>query len=187
MKQLLKGLIRTALERAGRAGELQLDIIPDPQVEAPREAGHGDLATNVAMVLARSTRRPPRQIADTVVKHLHDPDGLVERVEIAGPGFINFALSDTAWRRRLAEILDAGESYGSSSFGKGRRVQVEFVSANPTGPLHVGHGRGAATGDAIARILAAAGFLVEREYYVNDAGTQMEVLGRSVYARYLEQ
>ncbi len=187
MKQLLKGLIRAALERAGRAGELQLDTVPDPQVEAPREAGHGDLATNVAMVLARPTRRPPRQIADIVVKHLHDPDGLVERVEIAGPGFINFALSDAAWRRRLAEILDAGESYGSSSFGKGRRVQVEFVSANPTGPLHVGHGRGAATGDAMARILAAAGFLVEREYYVNDAGAQMEALGRSVYARYLEQ
>jgi arginyl-tRNA synthetase len=186
MKPLLRALIRDALGRAVRAGELADGPPVDPPIEVPREAGHGDLSSSVAMLMARAVRKPPRQVAEILVKHLEDPEGLLQQVEIAGPGFVNFTLSPAAWRRRLGEILAAGDAYGSSHLGAGRRVQVEFVSANPTGPLHVGHGRGAATGDALARILEAAGFVVEREYYVNDAGGQMATLGRSVYARYLQ-
>lgn len=178
--------MRTALERATENGELELDRIPEPHFEVPREQGHGDLATNVAMSLAKSARRPPREIAEKIVSCLDDSSGLIDRAEIAGPGFINFTLSTRAWHDRLVEIIGTGDTYGSSDTGAGERVQVEFVSANPTGPLHIGHGRGAATGDAIARILEATGCSVEREYYINDAGVQMQVLGRSVHARYLE-
>jgi len=185
MKLLLKRLLEEALERAREAGDLAVDALPEPYVESPREQEHGDLATNVAMVLARAARKKPRDIAGLLVERIDDRDGSLKSVEIAGPGFINFTFSDEAWRRRLLEILGAGDSFGSSSQGAGRRIQVEFVSANPTGPLHIGHGRGAATGDALARVLEAAGFEVEREYYVNDAGGQMDVLGRSVLARYL--
>ncbi len=186
MKERLRTLVRDALQRAVESGELSLDSIPEPHLEVPREQGHGDLATNVAMSLAKSARCAPRQIAEKIVAAIEDPEGLIERSEIAGPGFINFALTPAAWRTRLRDIISAGDSYGSCDVGAGERVQVEFVSANPTGPLHIGHGRGAATGDAIARILDAAGYSVEREYYVNDAGGQMRVLGRSVRARYLE-
>ncbi|TFH25333.1 MAG: arginine--tRNA ligase, partial [Myxococcales bacterium] len=186
MKDRLRSLVRTALERATENGELELDRIPEPHFEVPREQGHGDLATNVAMSLAKSARRPPREIAEKIVSCLDDSSGLIDRAEIAGPGFINFTLSTRAWHDRLVEIIGTGDTYGSSDTGAGERVQVEFVSANPTGPLHIGHGRGAATGDAIARILEATGCSVEREYYINDAGVQMQVLGRSVHARYLE-
>jgi len=186
MKDFLKGLICEALERAMNAGDLSIPDVPDPHVESPRDDGHGDLATNVAMTLAKAARRPPREIADAIVRHLDDRAGAVREVEIAGPGFINFTFSDAAWRERLLSIIAAGDDYGSCALGEGRRIQVEFVSANPTGPLHIGHGRGAATGDALARILEAAGYDVDREYYVNDAGGQMEVLGRSVRARYLQ-
>ncbi len=187
MKALLRRLIREALERAARAGELALEEIPDPPIEIPKEAGHGDLASTVALGLARVARRPPREIAETVRRHIEDPGGVLDSVEVAGPGFINFTFSRTAWLRKLLEILAAGERYGSSQLGSGRRIQIEFVSANPTGPLHIGHGRGAATGDALARVFEACGYEVEREYYVNDAGRQMETLGRSVYARYAQQ
>ncbi|MEE8311500.1 MAG: arginine--tRNA ligase [Candidatus Binatia bacterium] len=186
MKDRLRSLVRAALERATESGELELDRIPEPHFEVPREQGHGDLATNVAMSLAKSAKRAPREIAEKIVSCLDDSAGLVDRAEIAGPGFINFTLSTRAWRERLVEIIGAGDTYGSSDTGAGERVQVEFVSANPTGPLHIGHGRGAATGDAIARLLEAAGYCVEREYYINDAGVQMQALGRSVHARYLE-
>lgn len=186
MKDRLRRLVRGALESATARGQLDLETIPDPHIETPREQGHGDLSTNVAMALAKTARRAPREIAEVIVASLDDPSGLVESAEIAGPGFINFSLSRAAWCDRLVEIINAGEHYGASELGVGQRIQVEFVSANPTGPLHIGHGRGAATGDAICRILEAAGYAVEREYYINDAGVQMEVLGRSVRARYLE-
>ncbi|TFH29724.1 MAG: arginine--tRNA ligase, partial [Myxococcales bacterium] len=139
-----------------------------------------------AMTLAKSAGKPPRAIAEAILAHLHDPTGTLVKSEIAGPGFLNFTFSDGAWRLRLVEILQAGEAYGCLTLGAGKRVQVEFVSANPTGPLHVGHGRGAAVGDAVARILEAAGYSVDREYYVNDAGNQIATLGRSLRARYLE-
>lgn len=186
MKARLRGLVDRALERAREAGELASAETPSYVVEVPREEGHGDLATNVAMMLARAEKKAPRAIAEIVAKHLTSGDGLVARAEAAGPGFLNVTFSDEAWRARLLEILAAGDDYGHGDAGRGRRIQVEFCSANPTGPLHIGHGRGAATGDAIARLLEAAGYEVEREYYINDAGVQIDTLGRSVVARYLQ-
>lgn len=186
MKARLRGLIDEALASARAAGELVSDATPPYVVEVPREEGHGDLATNVAMTLARAERRAPRDVAKTLLARLGDGGGSVAKVEIAGPGFLNVTFSEAAWRERLLEILAAADAYGASDVGAGRRVQIEFCSANPTGPLHIGHGRGAATGDAIARLLEAAGYRVDREYYVNDAGVQVENIGRSVRARYLE-
>ena len=186
MKDLLKGLVEEALVRAKDAGVLPIEKVPEPFVEVPRDRSHGDLSTNIAMSLAKSARMAPRAIAEVVIEHLPERDELVRDVQIAGPGFINFTFSAAAWRRRLLEIVSAGDGYGSSDVGDGKRVQVEFVSANPTGPLHIGHGRGAAVGDALARVLEAAGYDVFREYYVNDAGNQMAVLGDSVFARYRE-
>lgn len=187
MKESLRKLLERALRTAREAGALPAaadEAVIELQV--PRDPSHGDAATNVAMTLARSAKMPPRAIAEVLLSHLRDDDGVLVRSEVAGPGFINFTFSDAAWRERLVEILGAGERFGSSGMGARARVQVEFVSANPTGPLHVGHGRGAAVGDALARILDAAGFRVEREYYVNDAGNQIATLGRSLWSRYLE-
>ncbi|MEE9300110.1 MAG: arginine--tRNA ligase [Alphaproteobacteria bacterium] len=154
-------------------------------VEPPREAGHGDLASNAAMVLAKPAGRKPRELAALIASKLEAmPE--VTTVEIAGPGFINLTLSDGFWHARLSEMLEAGAGYGLTDLGQGRRINVEYVSANPTGPLHVGHGRGAVFGDALANLLEAVGFDVTREYYINDAGAQLEALGRSVYYRYQE-
>lgn len=186
MKSLLRELLSDALVRARDGGTLNLEQVPPIHVEVPRDAGNGDLASNVAMSLAKPLRKAPRQIAEAILANLEDQDGLLESSELAGPGFLNFTFSAAAWRRRLLEIIEAGDEFGRVDVGHGCRVQVEFVSANPTGPLHIGHGRGAATGDALCRVLAAAGFEVDREYYVNDAGVQMQVLGRSVHARYLQ-
>ncbi|HAA02857.1 MAG TPA: arginine--tRNA ligase [Syntrophobacteraceae bacterium] len=154
------------------------------ELEIPKIAEHGDYASNVAMALTRILKRNPREIAQRIVDNLNDPDKLLERTEIAGPGFINFFVSPSAWTMVLKDIMRQAEGYGRQNLGQGQRVQVEFVSANPTGPLHIGHGRGAATGDVIARILDACGYNVEREYYINDAGNQMDTLGRSLYFRY---
>jgi arginyl-tRNA synthetase len=187
MKDALRTLIVSALEKACADGVLSLESIPEPHLEVPRDTTHGDLASNIAMSLAKPAKMAPRAIAEAICERLSDDAGLLRAVEVAGPGFINFSFSDAAWRSRLIEILDAGDDFGSCDIGKGKRVQVEFVSANPTGPLHIGHGRGAVVGDALARVLAAAGYDVDREYYVNDAGRQMEMLGRSILARYLEQ
>lgn len=186
MKARLRGLIDRALEAARAGGELSSAGPAGYVVEVPREEGHGDLATNVAMILAKPERKSPRAIAEILQKHLARADDLIARVETAGPGFLNVTFTDAAWRSRLLDILAAGENYGQGDEGQGRRIQVEFCSANPTGPLHIGHGRGAATGDAIARLLEAAGYQVEREYYINDAGVQIDTLGRSVLARYLQ-
>jgi arginyl-tRNA synthetase len=133
MKAALRSLIAEALERARASGDLAIDEIPEIHVEVPREQGHGDLASNVAMSLARSARKAPRAIAETILRHLHDPAGLVSRSEAAGPGFLNFTFSASAWRSRLLEIIGEGATYGSSALGRGKRIQVEFVSANPTG------------------------------------------------------
>lgn len=153
--------------------------------EPPRDASHGDVATNAAMVLAKPTGKKPRDLADIIAAELRGLPHVVA-VEIAGPGFINLRLDDDFWRQRLAEILQAGPAYGDSAMGGGRAVNVEYVSANPTGPMHVGHGRGAVFGDALALLLAKAGFAVTKEYYVNDAGAQVDVLARSVHLRYRE-
>ena len=154
-------------------------------VEPPRDASHGDLATNAAMVLAKPAGTNPRALAEAIAPKLKElPD--VTSVEVAGPGFINIRLSPSAWRNELKSILVAGDEYGLSDVGRNERVNVEYVSANPTGPMHMGHCRGAVVGDALARLLEAAGFRVTKEYYVNDAGGQVDVLARSLHMRYRE-
>ena len=155
-------------------------------VEPPRDAAHGDLATNAAMVLAKAAGTNPRALAEAIKPKLAALPG-VTSVEIAGPGFINLRLADDAWRDELTTILAAGEDYGLSSAGANERVNVEYVSANPTGPMHMGHCRGAVVGDALARLLEAAGFRVTKEYYVNDAGSQVDTLARSAHLRYREK
>ncbi|WP_440997620.1 arginine--tRNA ligase [Arhodomonas sp. SL1] len=185
MKHQLAGLLAQAMESLKAAGELPTDIELDIQVERGRGAGHGDFATNTAMRLAKPAKRPPREIAEALVGAL-PRHPYVERVEVAGPGFINFFLTDEAAFAVIRDVWEQGEGFGRSDAGAGRRILVEFVSANPTGPLHVGHGRGAAFGSALAKLLSAAGFEAHREYYVNDAGRQMDILAVSVLLRYLE-
>lgn len=185
MKQQVKGLFTGALERLAADGLLPGDGLPDVQVERTRDQRHGDFSSNAALVLAKRARIKPRDLAARLVAAL-PPSPLVERVEIAGPGFVNVFLALAAYRALVPEILTTGPAYGRSAVGAGKRVQVEFVSANPTGPLHVGHGRGAAYGAVVADLLAAVGFRVYREYYVNDAGRQMDILAISVWLRYLE-
>jgi arginyl-tRNA synthetase len=172
--------IRAELERvAAGLGADGLEFV----LERPRDTGHGDLATNLAMLLARRERTDPRRMAERVVAQLRLPPGVVSRTEIAGPGFINFWLAETQLAAALAAILERGRDYGRSADGAGLKVNIEFVSANPTGPLHVGHGRGAALGDAIASLYEWTGHAVTREFYINDAGVQIDRLAESLWAR----
>jgi len=159
--------------------------IPAIQIERTKDKAHGDFACNIAMMLARSVKKNPRQIASLLVENLAEAD-FITKVEIAGPGFINFTLSAETAQEVVKSVMEQGQEYGRSKLGEGRSVQVEFVSANPTGPLHVGHGRGAAYGSVVSSLLLAVGFDVHREYYVNDAGRQMDILATSVWLRYLE-
>ena len=154
-------------------------------VEPPRDASHGDLATNAAMVLAKAVGENPRALAERIAAALR-ADRDVAAVDVAGPGFVNLRLSDDFWQARLGDMLDAADAYGRSDIGAGRKVNVEYVSANPTGPMHVGHCRGAVVGDALANIMGFAGYRVTKEYYINDAGAQIDVLARSVMLRYRE-
>jgi arginyl-tRNA synthetase len=154
-------------------------------VETPREAAHGDMATNAAMVLAKDARKPPRELAEAIAAKLR-ADELVDRAEVAGPGFINLTLKPAAWIGALRAVLHAGADYARSRVGQGAPVNVEYVSANPTGPMHVGHTRGAVFGDALANLLVATGYAVTREFYINDAGAQIDTLARSAYLRYRE-
>ena len=154
-------------------------------VEPPRDAAHGDMATNAAMVLAKPAGMQPRAIADALAAHLAK-DARITSAEVAGPGFLNLRLATSMWQRVVKDALQAGQSYGKSALGQGQRVNVEFVSANPTGPMHVGHVRGAVVGDALSNLLAFAGWNVTREYYINDGGAQVDVLARSAYERYRE-
>lgn len=181
----MKRVLQQLLAQAAASALPEINTSQEPHVERTRDTSHGDFASNIAMTLTRAAKRPPREIAQAIVDAL-PVDRRIEKVEIAGPGFINFFLSGGAFRAIIPEILDAGDAYGHSDIGAGERVLVEFVSANPTGPLHVGHGRGAAYGDCVARLLNAAGYDVAREYYVNDAGRQMDILALSLYLRYLE-
>ena len=185
MKQQIQRLISQALEQIVAAGSLPEVPQQEPIIERTRDAQHGDFACNIAMVLAKVARCKPRDLAEKIVAALPD-SAEVSKVEIAGPGFINFYLSSDAYYALVPKILSEGHGFGRSKLGAGMRVQVEFVSANPTGPLHVGHGRGAAYGAVVADLLEAVGFDVHREYYVNDAGRQMDILGTSVWLRYLE-
>jgi arginyl-tRNA synthetase len=184
MKKRLEGLLQHALVKSIEGGALKLDSLPPLLFEVPKDRAFGDLATTVALGLAREARRAPRQIAEIIVSHIEDPDGVLASTEIAGPGYVNFRFSPRFWTQCLTEI--ERDDYGPAPLGAGRTVQVEFVSANPTGPLTIGHGRNAVLGDALARLLEATGHQVTREYYFNNAGRQMRVLGESVKARYLE-
>ncbi len=185
MKTAIAKLLDTALQAVPE------DLVPATargvgiEVEATRDAGHGDFASNLAMRLAKAARTNPRKVAEALVRALPSSE-FVDKVEIAGAGFINFFLREGAYQQVIGQVLKAGEQYGRSDAGQGRRVQVEFVSANPTGPLHVGHGRHAAYGATLANLLSACGYAVEREYYINDAGRQMEILAVSTWLRYLE-
>jgi arginyl-tRNA synthetase len=165
------------------------DSAPAPEVtlEVPRQPEHGDFACSLAMGLAKRLGKPPRAIAEDLITRLGDAGGLLVSAEIAGPGFINLRIAPEAWQKLVGTIIDAGGEYGRSQIGEGEKLQVEFVSANPTGPLSTGHGRQAILGDCLARLLAKVGFEVTREYYFNDGGRQMRVLGDSVKARYLEE
>ena len=184
MKSHLKELLLRAIEKTAKGEELEMTDLPPLLLEPPKQKEFGDLACNVAMVWAKQRRKPPRAIAQAIVKNLEDRDGILAKVEIAGPGFLNFSFSPKFYYERLREFEARQEL--TPNLGQGEKVQVEFASANPTGPLHVGHGRVAVIGDVLARLLAATGFSVEREYYVNDAGKQMEKLGQSIYVRYRE-
>ena len=184
MRSHLRELLTRAIEKTAKGGELNSSELPPLLLEPPKQREFGDLATNVAMIWAKSAKRPPRAIAEAILKNIDDPDGVLARTEIAGPGFLNFTFSSKFYVQQLRELA-AGKG-SAIDLGHGRKVQVEFASVNPTGPLHVGHGRVAVIGDVLARLHEATGFTVEREYYVNDAGNQMENLGRSLYARYRE-
>ena len=186
MRPLLQSLVADALARLQQEGVIaSAPAAAEVHVERTRDKGHGDFASNVALTLAKAARTAPRALAERIAAALPQHDA-IERVEIAGPGFINFFLLPHAQLGVLLEVLEAADAYGQSRIGNGQRVLVEFVSANPTGPLHVGHGRGAAYGSSLANLLSTAGFEVEREYYVNDAGRQMDILAVSVWLRYLE-
>ncbi len=186
MKEQLREIIGRTFEQCRREGLLSSVTLPNFTVELPRSRQHGDLATNIAMVLAKQEHRPPREIAGMFAEKLPQADACILKVEIAGPGFINCFIDACAWHDVLARIETQADQYGSSDIGQARKVMVEFVSANPTGPLHIGHGRGAAVGDAVARVLAFAGYDVTREYYINDVGNQMNNLGRATWLRYRE-
>ncbi len=185
-EQQLREALTQAAGRAVAADELPAEPMPAFTVEIPGDRAHGDLAANAAMVSARAFRQPPRKIAETLLRHLELSGTYLERAEVAGPGFLNFFLSPAYYAAVVADILEQGEDYGRSDFGQGKRVMVEFVSANPTGPMHMGNARGGALGDCLASVLDAAGYDVWREFYVNDAGNQIEKFGVSLEARYLQ-
>ena len=184
MKPELAALISEALEQLVSDGVLAEVPESPPQIDRPKDSSHGDLSCNIAMVLAKRAGMAPKELASKLIAALPD-NALVDRCDIAGPGFINFYINPSHHTEVVRTILESGAAYGRTDTGGGRRVQVEFVSANPTGPLHVGHGRGAAIGDSLGRLLEATGWSVQREFYYNDAGQQINNLALSVQARAL--
>lgn len=191
IKNKIKLLIFEAAKKAHKSGDIPLPDFPASghsgvELEEPKIQAHGDFSTNTAMVMAKIQKMPPRKIAEALIKNLDDRESIIDKTEIAGPGFINFFINPKAWVPVLQDVHEKDGQYGASSIGAGRKIQIEFVSANPTGPLHVGHGRGAAVGDSVANILAFSGYDVQREYYINDSGRQINTLGNSVFLRYRE-
>lgn len=184
MKSTVEQLLEQSLKALQQAGHLPTDLNVEAKVERAKDNNHGDYATNLALVLAKPCAQSPRKIAELIVAHL-PTNSLVDRVEIAGPGFINFFMQSKERTQIIAKVLMDGEAFGQRDIGKNQKVLIEFVSANPTGPLHVGHGRSAAFGASLANLLKAAGYAVSTEYYVNDAGRQMKILAVSVWLRYL--
>ena len=183
-KQAVRECVEAALNSAKAAGQLDFEAIPDFTVEQPRELAHGDFAANAAMLMAKACRKAPRDIAKAIAEHIDFAGTEIEKMEIAGPGFINFRMKEGWLGNCLAEMIEAGGDFGHSNVGKGEKVQVEFVSANPTGELHMGNARGAAIGDSLASIMAEAGFEVQREFYVNDAGNQIQKFANTLDALY---
>ncbi|WP_027148434.1 arginine--tRNA ligase [Methylobacter tundripaludum] len=186
MKKKIEELILQAVETLKSNGVLAQEITPNITIDRTRDPQHGDFASNLALMLAKQVSTNPRQLAEKLIAALPQ-DAAIVKVELAGPGFINFFIDPTAQYQVIKQIHDEGPKFGLSNVGAGKKVQVEFVSANPTGPLHVGHGRGAAYGSVVADLLQAIGFDVHREYYVNDAGRQMDILAASIWLRYLEE
>lgn len=185
MKAFIEKTIHEAIAQLQKQATLPADLTFQVQVERCREQKYGDFACNIALMLAKQTSRPPLDLAQQIVEHiLTSPK--IAKIEIAKPGFINFFLAENALQQVVEEVLDAGDTYGCTATGKGKRIHIEFVSANPTGPLHVGHGRSAAYGACVANLLTVIGYQVHREYYVNDAGRQMRILAVSVWLRYLQ-
>jgi arginyl-tRNA synthetase len=183
VQQKLKDEIHAAVQKAGLAAA---DQIPGVILEIPKEKAHGDYSTNMAMQLARVAKKAPRVIAEALIANIDRSKAFIEKIELAGPGFINFYLNNSYLTELIPTVLEAGEKYGETTIGNGQKVQVEFVSANPTGDLHLGHARGAAVGDSLCNILEKAGYQVSREYYINDAGNQINNLAISVEARYFQ-
>ncbi|MED4071463.1 arginine--tRNA ligase [Priestia endophytica] len=183
VQENLKAEVKQAVLKAGLATEEQL---PDVVLETPKDKTHGDYATNMAMQLARVARKAPRAIAEDIVANFDKTKASIEKLEIAGPGFINFYMNNSYLTDLIPVVMKAGDAYGETNVGEGEKVQVEFVSANPTGSLHLGHARGAAVGDSLCNILDKAGYEVSREYYINDAGNQINNLASSVEARYMQ-
>ena len=184
MRKKLTEIIKQAIDKSMTSGFLQTSTIPLLILEVPKDESKGDYATTIAMGMASLEKKPPRSIAEAIAGNIEDTEGIIERIEIAGPGYINFFLRTGSWLETLRKVIDLGDGYGQVNIGEAKPVQVEFVSANPTGPLHVGHGRGAAFGDSLSNLLRAAGYNVRKEYYINDVGNQMQTLGRSTWLRY---
>jgi arginyl-tRNA synthetase len=186
MKNFVRQLISSALDHAKKNGDLELSVMSEIVVEKPKEEKFGDFSTSLAMGLAKSERKKPYEIAEILSRHLLCNEDNIASVKIAGPGFLNLTMKPAFFLKRLLKVAEQADRYGSSNVGQGKKVLLEFVSANPTGPLHVGHGRGAAVGDMLGRLLDKAGYNVSTEYYINDVGNQMNTLGRSTWSRYLE-
>ena len=185
-KEEIKSIIIDAANKAISEGVLESAELTSFNVETPANREHGDYAVNAAMVWARVFHKAPRQIAEILVSNFNFEGSYVKSAEIAGPGFINFFLDDSYYADIVLDIENKGSDYGKSDFGKGERVLVEFVSANPTGPMHIGNARGGALGDCLAAVLSAAGYYTEREFYINDAGNQINKFGLSLDLRYLQ-
>lgn len=186
MKSFVRQLISSALDHAKKNGDLELSVMSEIVVEKPKEEKFGDFSTSLAMGLAKSERKKPYEIAEILSRHLLCNEDNIASVKIAGPGFLNLTMKPSFFLKRLLKVAEQADEYGSSNAGQGKKVLLEFVSANPTGPLHVGHGRGAAVGDMLGRLLNKAGYNVSTEYYINDVGNQINTLGRSTWSRYLE-
>ena len=184
MKSRLDALLKATIDACFKQGKLIVTRLPEYVIEIPNNPDHGHFATNLPLILAASQKRRPQEIASVIVDHLRDEQGLLEKAEVAGPGFINFRIKPRAWYGVLSDIVRLKEDYGRNMMGNGQSVLIEFVSANPTGPLHLGHGRGAALGDTLCRILSFCGYHVIREFYVNDAGQQVWLLGESIFSRF---
>ena len=184
VRETVLSTLRVALDEARATGDLKLNVEPSLVLDVPKKDAWGDLATPVAMNLSASERRAPREIAEIIAGRLRSHPDVLEKIEVVAPGFINLTINRELWFRVLTQIEAEGEQYGSATFGQGKRVLLEYVSANPTGPLHMGHGRGAALGGALVNLLRSTGHDVTAEYYINDAGRQMKLLADSVEARY---